>query len=112
MRTTSQILQMLDMTYVEYDAWQWENFLNWCYDRSAKTNIPVKTLIKNDHLLNWYQEQWEFNVESQFIDDNADFIGVSSPTTYFDLITTYPDDILNVYPLPILKTIKKTMKNA
>lgn len=112
MRTTSRILQILDMSYEEYDAWQWEHFINWCYDKSAGFAIPVKALMINDHLLNWYQEQWSYTVESEFINDNSAFLDIAAPAIYFDLITTYPDELLNTYPLPILKMIKKNLKAA
>ena len=100
------------MLYRDYDALRWEHFINWCYDRSAITFIPVKALMKNDYLLNWYHDQWLLMVEQSFLNDNLDFMSIDSPCIYYELLCSYPDEILNYYPQPLLKMIKKELKTA
>ena len=55
-------------------------------------NIPLKTLVNNESLFNWYLKQFKTQVEDAFIEDNRDYITIANNNTkvFWDLFKTYP----------------------
>ena len=110
MTTTKRILQATKLTYPEYDAWRFNNFIDWCYAVAQSHYMNASQLIKHDGLLNWYCDMWLIHVQNQFMKDNEDLLDMDAPNEIQEILSTYPDAIKKMRPEPLLKLIKTETK--
>lgn len=84
-------------------------FNKWCHHHAFMQALPLRALVSNDYIRNWYDDQWVKLVELAFYMDNKDFIesGVYDPDTFIDLFYTYPETLKEIYPKPLFTSIKK-----
>jgi hypothetical protein len=93
------LAQHLELTYLEYEALRQHYFEHWC------TNLCIPHLTKNDHLLNWYAQQWHIQVERSIEQNYSDALSLYTPEDIHLLILIYAENILQYYPSILLKKI-------
>lgn len=93
------LAQHLELTYLEYEALRQHYFEHWC------TNLCIPHLTKNDHLLNWYAQQWHIQVERPIEQNYSDALSLYTPEDIYLLILIYAENILQYYPSILLKKI-------
>ena len=104
------LLYYLDCKYWAYEQLKGMFFEKWCEQvyQHMKTSVDPRILAKNDHLLNWFDRQWEVYVEGEI----AKYYGQSLMEGVFDeedvelMIELFVEDIFKVYPKTILQIIK------
>ncbi|MEO2064460.1 MAG: hypothetical protein ABGW97_15865 [Christiangramia sp.] len=111
MKTTEKILKSTKLKYREYDAWRFNNFIDWCYRVAESHFMNAPQLIKHDGLFNWYCDMWLLHVEKQFVKDNDSLLEMNAPDQVQEILLTYPDAILEMRPEPLLKMIRTSFKN-
>ena len=104
------IIKILKTDLDVYNDMVFTSFIEWC-KLTCAFNIPLKLLVNNESLFNWYLNQFKTLVEDTFINDNKDFIGLCTDQNHWlDTFKTYPAEIENYYPRVLLKMIKDTIK--
>ncbi|WP_069677725.1 hypothetical protein [Formosa sp. Hel1_33_131] len=113
MTNQEKIIKLIGTDQAMYTDLVFKCYIDWCMLYSAY-NIPLKTLVNNESLFNWYLKQFKTQVEDAFIEDNRDYITIANNNTkvFWDLFKTYPAVIENYYPRVLLKTIKATLKQS
>lgn len=106
---TLQILEILEMFYPQYDNYRYECFTDYCAVTGREQHLPMKLLVSNDYLMNWYHDSWNRNVEEAFLRDQAHYTGIRDRKAHRNLFNTYPQEIKGTYPNPILKEIRRQM---
>lgn len=104
------LLYYLDCKYWAYEQLQGMYFERWCkrVNKEKYVTEDIEVLTKNDHLLNWFANQWEAYVEGEI----AKYYGQSLMEGVFDredvelMIELFVEDIFKVYPKTILQIIK------
>ena len=104
------LLYYLDCKYWAYEQLQGMYFERWCkrVNKEKYVTEDIEVLTKNDHLLNWFAQQWEVYVEGEI----AKYYGQSLMEGVFDgedvelMIELFVEDIFKVYPKTILQIIK------
>nr|DAJ77870.1 MAG TPA: hypothetical protein [Caudoviricetes sp.] len=104
------LLYYLDCKYWAYEQLQGMYFERWCkrVNKEKYVTEDIEVLTKNDHLLNWFANQWEVYVEGEI----AKYYGQSLMEGVFDredvelMIELFVEDIFKVYPKTILQIIK------
>ena len=104
------LLYYLDCSYWTYEQLQWMYFEKWCERayQQRRTVVGQRILMKNDHLLNWFANQWEVYVEGEI----AKYYGQSLMEGVFEredvelMIELFVEDIFKIYPKTILQIIK------
>jgi len=101
------LAQHLELTYLEYEALRQHYFEHWCAHllrrgewQFART---LKPLLINDHLLNWYAQQWHIQVERPIEQNYSDALSLYTPEDIHLLILIYAENILQYYPSVLLK---------
>ena len=97
------LAQHLELTYLEYEALRQYYFVKWC--KLIVRSQPLKCFITNDHLLNWYAEQWYIQVERPIEQLYSDALSLYTPEDIHLLILIYAENILQYYPSILLKKI-------
>lgn len=97
------LAQHLELTYLEYEALRQYYFEKWC--KLIVRTQPLKCFITNDHLLNWYAEQWYMQVERPIEQLYSDALSLYTPKDIHLLILIYAENILQYYPSVLLKKI-------
>ena len=108
------LLYYLDCKYWAYEQLQGMYFEKWCEQvyKKRKTSVDPRILAKNDHLLNWFANQWEVYVEGEI----AKYYGQSLMEGVFDredveiMIELQMENIYPLYPKILLKMIDKSEK--
>lgn len=109
MNTTQKIIKALRISYLIYDNFREIKFIDWCRKYAQKEGLSMHAMITHDGLRNWYQDNWLVFVEQAFAAHYAEELEDSDADTMltlFELLTVYPDIILETYPQPILNMIK------
>lgn len=106
MKTTKKILQATKLTYREYDAWRFNNYIDWCFRVAQSHFMNGPQLIKHDGLLNWYCDMWQLHVEHQFLNDYENLLDMNVPDKVQEILLTYPDVLLEMRPESLLRTIR------
>lgn len=106
MTTTQRITQALEITYWQYDYIRDLFFLEWCKKYAWQMRIPLKALTVHDGLRNWYHDQWQLMVEKKFSYNYGDFFSKADPLTLQSVMYEYAVNILDNYPVTLLKMIK------
>ena len=104
------LLYYLDCSYWAYEQLQGMYFERWCerVNKEKYVTKDIEVLTKNDHLLNWFANQWEVYVEGEI----AKYYGQSLMEGVFDgedvelMIELFVEDIFKIYPKTILQIIK------
>lgn len=104
------LLYYLDCKYWAYEQLQGMYFERWCerVNKEKYVTKDIEVLTKNDHLLNWFANQWEVYVEGEI----AKYYGQSLMEGVFDredvelMIELFVEDIFKIYPKTILQIIK------
>lgn len=104
------LLYYLDCSYWTYEQLQGMYFERWCkrVNKEKYVTEDIEVLTKNDHLLNWFANQWEVYVEGEI----AKYYGQSLMEGVFDredvelMIELFVEDIFKIYPKTILQIIK------
>lgn len=104
------LLYYLDCKYWTYEQLKGMYFEKWCEQvyQQRRTVVEPRILMKNDHLLNWFAQQWEVYVEGEI----AKYYGQSLMEGVFDgedvelMIELFVEDIFKIYPKTILQIIK------
>lgn len=102
--------------YLEYNIWEyehlkWEYFEQWCERVNGKKRI-VENLLDlklNDHLLNWFDAQWERYVEKETEQYYGEALqkGVFNREEVQLMIELAIEDIYRIYPKTLLQQIAK-----
>lgn len=108
------LLYYLDCSYWAYEQLQWMYFEKWCERayQQRRTVVGQRILMKNDHLLNWFAQQWEVYVEGEI----ARYYGKALREGVFDredvglMIELQTENIYPLYPKILLKMIDKSEK--
>ena len=108
------LLYYLDCKYWAYEQLKGMYFEKWCEQvyQQRKTSVDPRILAKNDHLLNWFDRQWEVYVEGEI----AKYYGQSLMEEVFDredvelMIELQMENIYSLYPKILLKMIDKNEK--
>ena len=108
------LLYYLDCKYWAYEQLQGMYFEKWCEQvyKKRKTSVDPRILAKNDHLLNWFANQWEVYVEGEI----AKYYGQSLMEGVFNredveiMIELQMENIYSLYPKILLKMIDKSEK--
>ena len=113
MKTTQTILQLLKVDYYTYDDLRHHYFLDWCYELSKKHHLPLQTLTRYNGLLNFYHDEWLAMVEHRTLHELEGYIklGIITPQITLDWLEFEAKEIQNITPLPLIKMIKKELKN-
>ena len=104
------LLYYLDCKYWTYEQLKGMYFEKWCEQvyQHRKTSVEPRILMKNDHLLNWFANQWEVYVEGEI----ARYYGKALREGVFErkdvelMIELFVEDIFKIYPKTILQIIK------
>ena len=104
------LLYYLDCKYWAYEQLQGMYFERWCkrVNKEKYVTEDIEVLTKNDHLLNWFAQQWKVYVEGEI----AKYYGQSLMEGVFNredvelMIELFVEDIFKVYPKTILQIIK------
>lgn len=100
------LAQHLELTYLEYEALRQHYFEHWC------THLYIPHLTKNDHLLNWYAQQWHIQVERPIEQNYSDALSLYTPEDIHLLILIYAENILQYYPSVLLKLAVNVRANS
>ena len=100
------LAQHLELTYLEYEALRQHYFEHWC------THLSIPLLTKNDHLLNWYAQQWHIQVERPIEQNYSDALSLYTPEDIHLLILIYAENILQYYPSVLLKLAVNVQANS
>lgn len=108
------LLYYLDCSYWLYEQLQGMYFEKWCEQvyQHRKTSVEPRILMKNDHLLNWFANQWEVYVEGEI----ARYYGKALREGVFErkdvelMIELQMENIYLLYPKILLKMIDKSEK--
>lgn len=108
------LLYYLDCKYWAYEQLQGLYFEKWCERayQKRRTVVDPRILAKNDHLLNWFAQQWEVYVEGEM----AKYYGKALREGVFDredvelMIHLQMENIYLLYPKILLKIIDKSEK--
>lgn len=108
------LLYYLDCNYWAYEQLQGMYFSRWCEQvhKQRKTSVEPRILMKNDHLLNWFANQWEVYVEGEI----ARYYGKALREGVFEredvemMIHLQMENIYLLYPKILLKMIDKSEK--
>ena len=108
------LLDCLDCSYWSYEQLQGMYFARWCERayQQRRTVADPRILMKNDHLLNWFANQWEVYVEGEI----ARYYGKALREGVFDredvglMIELQMENIYLLYPKILLKMIDKSEK--
>ena len=108
------LLYYLDCSYWSYEQLQGMYFEKWCERvyQQRRTVVDPRILMKNDHLLNWFAQQWEVYVEGEM----AKYYGKDLREGVFDredvelMIHLQMENIYLLYPKILLKMIDKSEK--
>ena len=108
------LLYYLDCSYWSYEQLQGMYFEKWCEQvyKKRKTLVDPRILAKNDHLLNWFANQWEAYVEGEI----AKYYGKALREGVFEredvelMIELQMENIYHIYPKILLKMIDKGEK--
>jgi hypothetical protein len=106
------LLYYLDCNYWAYEQLQWMYFKKWCERayQQRRTVVEPRIQMKNDHLLNWFANQWEVYVEGEI----AKYYGQPLMEGVFDredvglMIELQMENIYHIYPKTLLKMIDKS----
>lgn len=109
MKNAIRVLHILEMQYAQYDNYRHEEFVQWCIHTAHTQYLPLKLLVSNDYLLNWYHDQWLNRVELPFLDQFACYSHISDRTAQRDLLDLFPQEIIGTYPSAILNKIRVTL---
>lgn len=108
------LLYYLDCKYWAYEQLQGMYFERWCkrVNKEKYVTEDIEVLTKNDHLLNWFANQWEVYVEGEI----AKYYGQSLMEGVFEredvelMIELQMENIYLLYPKILLKIIDKSEK--
>lgn len=107
MNTTQEILQVLHISYWQYEHFREQWFFRWCIHCAENNYIPVRTLFNNHGLRNWYCDMWLLRVEKPFVRENQDLFVLNEKQHLAEILTLYPHQLEGFYPQTLLKIIKK-----
>ncbi|WP_438710830.1 hypothetical protein ACSTS3_19525 [Aquimarina muelleri] len=113
MTNQNTIIKLIGTDQDMYTDLVFKCYIDWCMLYSA-FNIPLKVLVNNESLFNWYLKQFKAYVEDAFIEENKEYIDIVDNNTkiFWDLFKTYPAAIENCYPRVLLNMIKDTLKQS
>lgn len=97
----------MGITYLAYENCRDTHFGMWCNKFAQEHAIPLRYMQLNDHLFNWYCEQWQKLVELPFYMDHEDYLtaGIRDEQNLQDLFLQYTDAIEEIYPKVLLRNI-------
>ncbi|WP_425628831.1 hypothetical protein [Cellulophaga lytica] len=109
MKKRDTIHKAMGITYLAYENCIDTHFNDWCRKYSFCYAIPLRKLVVNDHLYNWYCDQWIQKVELPFYLDHQDYLeaGIIEVNAYQDLLLQYADVLQTFYPKMLLLQLKK-----
>ncbi|MDO6808117.1 hypothetical protein Q4603_05840 [Zobellia galactanivorans] len=112
MRKQEQIRKALGLTSTAYQNCKDTHFTMWCNRYAQLYAMPLLKMIGNDHLQNWYDDQWKHKVELPFYMDHEDYIdaGIEDIDNMQDLFLEYPENIMAVWPQTLLENITASLK--
>ena len=107
MQTT--IINSLQINATIYDDYIYMNFVKWCQHHAKRHGTPIRALVTDHRLINWYAGEWHNQVEKPFIAEHREFLlaDIQDPDTYAKLIGMYPKNIINTWPEILLNELKK-----
>lgn len=109
MRKNDIIRKALGLTYTAYDNCRHAHFQMWCNRYATLYCLPLDAMVKDDHLQNWYHDQWLRKVELAFYVDNQEYLeaNITDTGVMQDLFLMYPDNLLQLFPKSLLDDVKK-----
>lgn len=112
MKTKKSILQVLDISYIQYDNYRESEYQKYCLALSGITFISYRKLHVNDYMRNYFSDMWLTHVERSFLRDNADYFELCEPKLLRELFVEYSRKIIDknevqMYPIALLKDMKK-----
>ena len=104
------LAHQLGLTYLQYENLRYEFYIDWCVHLlacppSGVRGLHLKTLLTNDTLMNWYDDQWYSEVEKTIERLYGNDITLFNADDVLLLITIYAENILQYYPSILLKKI-------
>ncbi|UGU15184.1 hypothetical protein LS482_16045 [Sinomicrobium kalidii] len=112
MTTQEKICRALRLTHFIYDNMRSAAFQNWCLRASMVVGIPMRILGTHPGIYKWYLENWRVYVENRFYQQYKDYIeSIDAPKQLYDLFQTYPKEIEQFYPKPLIYDLYKQIKN-
>lgn len=98
-----------NITLLNYENYREAYFNRWCHKYAVLFAIPLKEMVSNDYLQNWYQDQWLQKVELAFYMEYQEYLeeGVDAPDRFMDYFFEYPPKLEKHYPKTLLNMIKK-----
>lgn len=110
------LLYYLDYKPLMYEHLQWLYFEDWCdiVNQTKQISKDVLALKLNDHLLNWFDRQWEVYVER----DIERYYGKALREGVFDrsdielMIGLAAENINHIYPKKLLQVISKSSEQV
>lgn len=111
--TQNEIIRYVlgDICYLDWANYRMGAYCDWCLHWANERCLPLRLMILNESLFNWYCHQWN-ELEGAFYRDNKDyfFAGVDEFTTYSSLLRDYVKELVGHYPAAIFNMIKKEYK--
>ncbi|MGY0427024.1 MAG: hypothetical protein ACWIPI_09405 [Polaribacter sp.] len=71
------VIKLIGINQDMYANTVFNHYIDWCVDRLPYHNIPLKILVNNESLFNWYLKQFKRHVEDAFIDENKAYISIA-----------------------------------
>ncbi len=107
-----QIAYYLGLNYLQYEAYRNDYFQMYCRYIAPKKGIDYKTLIENDFLKNWFDDQWLLQVEKELKSGFSDYLnaGIMNENDLVYWIHFFAQEIFKYYPHILLKEIRKEYK--
>lgn len=109
MRKNEIIRKLLGITQMGYENCRDAHFQMWCNKYATLFALPLCKMAGDDHLINWYADEWKRRVELPFYMDNKNLIdaGIEDNDTYQDLFLAYPENINGHYPQTLFNDLRK-----
>lgn len=109
-----QILQVLNLTYLQYDNFRESIFQEYCKALSRQFFIGYRHLNSNDYLRNYFHDMWNVHVEDAFLRENAEFIPLCEIKLMRELFENYTRNLIDnqaeMYPVVLIREIRKELK--
>lgn len=107
------IHRALGITFLSYENCRDTHFNMWCNKYAVLYALPLKAMVSNDHIYNWFCQVWQHQVETPFCKDNRAYIEakVNDPHNFQDLFLQYTDVVMNYYPNALLLDLKQQHKS-
>ncbi|MEH0007583.1 MAG: hypothetical protein V6Z82_02540 [Flavobacteriales bacterium] len=110
--TQNEILRYAlgELSYRGWDNYRMKSFFDWCVHWAVEKCMPLRPMVLDKVLYNWYCQQWNEDVEKSFYCDFEDYFrsGVEDCERFRDILeSSFVEELKERYPGPIFKMIRK-----